>query len=53
MEDDTFLFKVELKDQKHQMDESRSTIDKVDLQFIFFQFRIQTKFTCVYFFMYL
>lgn len=31
IEDHAFLFKVELKDQKHQMDGSRSTIDKVDL----------------------
>lgn len=27
----TFLFEVELKDQKHQIDESKSTIDKADL----------------------
>lgn len=31
MEDHTLLFKVELKNQKHQIEESRLTIDKVHL----------------------
>lgn len=30
MKEHTFLFTVELKDQNHQIDEIRSTMEKVD-----------------------